>query len=73
MIFGRNRGSADGRWKAERGYPGANELVLPTLPLHLILYLLHDTAIDLYYVPVSECVPTIRAKERPIPSPIREK
>jgi len=51
-------------------YPGTDELVLSTLPLHLILYLLHDITIDPHYVPVSERVSTIRPKERPIPSSI---
>ena len=50
--------------------PGADELVLSTLPLHLILHLLHDATIDLQYIPVSERVSAIWPKERPIPSSI---
>ena len=51
-------------------YPGADELVLSTLPLHLILHLLHDAPIDPQYIPVGERVSAIRPKERPIPTSV---
>ena len=68
--LGRKRRSVDRVCKSSERveYPRANELVLPLLPLHLILHLLHDAAIDLYHIPVSEGIPTIRSKERPIPN-----
>jgi hypothetical protein len=48
-------------------YPRANELVFSTLPLHLILHLLHDAAVDPQHIPVGEVVSAIGPEERPIP------
>ena len=54
-------------------YLGADELVLPTLPLHLIFHLLHDLTIDLQYIPVSERISAVWPKERPIPNFVTKK
>jgi len=49
-------------------YPRSGGLVLSFLPLRLVLHLLHDATIDLYHIPITESIPTIRSEERSIPN-----